>query len=982
MSFTEFAERLDIIAGDMTPIYWLGYRYAARACLIILTKPELQDDFLKLDSEDRRRIHLAQAQLTSLAHSTDKQWQSVLANATQAIQEGLQQFSSPLAAIVVEALTNCCCILNGGEFDREPVYSLYRKTKLLFSTEVAITLWDAEVHSIHSWAETASEPLWYHYSEQFASDLLEFLNKLNYTSDRLLVDLLNLAEFANNPKVGRDSKKIALYRNSFSRLGTYITGGIDLIIEGSITSVGSVRILLLGPGGSGKTTLYKLLRGISKLSSNGPTKGVNYNDHEPINFRNLGIEIETSDKQPPLGATLWDFAGQSTFFGIHRTFFTSRCVFVVVVDSRHEGIADSWLHQVRSIREKEVVGDSKVADILILTNIHEGCVRTQNETRLLRLFPDLLNYDSFHYVDLDAIPSKKFNINRLSRDERLIYTKGIEATTNELRKKMYSGRKQSGTELLDEILKDKKVHKINSSALAREESLGMLARIFPQSLTRGIEVLGEFAQDQLIECMDRLDRWPSAAERQRTKGARASVTSKFNELQSFGTFIAALYRSAKSQQLVVPTTVLDCRNEIYSKAENASWISRDMVMEMISNFFPAHLIEFAASSMTSLMFLIPQEASISNECYFLRPDTLSTSCYKLLNDISENSINGFISFEQFSELSKNTQFPGKQLLEFFESHKLCVIVSKGAVRMILFPELCQSFEPPEAADLGVPNLNVVSGSRARITLAFVPFGFFAKLVCAFTNTECNWHIRNPNSIWRNAFLLHDRTSDASCVVEVDSALNSVVATVIGNHTQVSTLFRTLIASLENCGLSLSRFPPVVCLEVSNGSELREAPVFRIAEVIQWLASLERNDKHSPSDASQIVLITQTVHGDLKMSSDEYSFSNISGQITNVGRENSSSNTGNRISNLASNDIEPQVLADELAKLRTSLRQIATDPDHDIKIGNVASAESAARKGDVEGALSYLKGAGKWALDVATKIGVKIAADAIQGSLES
>jgi hypothetical protein len=50
------------------------------------------------------------------------------------------------------------------------------------------------------------------------------------------------------------------------------------------------------------------------------------------------------------------------------------------------------------------------------------------------------------------------------------------------------------------------------------------------------------------------------------------------------------------------------------------------------------------------------------------------------------------------------------------------------------------------------------------------------------------------------------------------------------------------------------------------------------------------------------------------------------------------------------------------------REPATSAEQDLAIGPVAAAESAASKGDGAGALEHLKGAGKCAFDVATKIG--------------
>jgi hypothetical protein len=74
------------------------------------------------------------------------------------------------------------------------------------------------------------------------------------------------------------------------------------------------------------------------------------------------------------------------------------------------------------------------------------------------------------------------------------------------------------------------------------------------------------------------------------------------------------------------------------------------------------------------------------------------------------------------------------------------------------------------------------------------------------------------------------------------------------------------------------------------------------------------------------------------------------------------------------------LAAELSKLRATLKEKATDDEHDIAIGSLALAEQAAKKGNGSKTLEYLAKAGKWALDAATQIGATIAAEAIRKSL--
>ncbi|MBP3957726.1 hypothetical protein J8F10_20945 [Gemmata sp. G18] len=75
------------------------------------------------------------------------------------------------------------------------------------------------------------------------------------------------------------------------------------------------------------------------------------------------------------------------------------------------------------------------------------------------------------------------------------------------------------------------------------------------------------------------------------------------------------------------------------------------------------------------------------------------------------------------------------------------------------------------------------------------------------------------------------------------------------------------------------------------------------------------------------------------------------------------------------------LAKELERLRGSMLAESKNAEQDASVAAIAEAESAAKKGDAKGVLSYLKSAGKWALDVATKIGTGVASKAIEKAME-
>jgi hypothetical protein len=75
------------------------------------------------------------------------------------------------------------------------------------------------------------------------------------------------------------------------------------------------------------------------------------------------------------------------------------------------------------------------------------------------------------------------------------------------------------------------------------------------------------------------------------------------------------------------------------------------------------------------------------------------------------------------------------------------------------------------------------------------------------------------------------------------------------------------------------------------------------------------------------------------------------------------------------------LAEELARLRTVMEdQAAGKPEQDKALDAMVAAEKAAIQGDGLAVLKHLKRAGRWALDVAEKIGVAVAVEALKRAM--
>jgi hypothetical protein len=99
----------------------------------------------------------------------------------------------------------------------------------------------------------------------------------------------------------------------------------------------------------------------------------------------------------------------------------------------------------------------------------------------------------------------------------------------------------------------------------------------------------------------------------------------------------------------------------------------------------------------------------------------------------------------------------------------------------------------------------------------------------------------------------------------------------------------------------------------------------------------------------------------------------------------SGTTFNTVQHQAFSEIDLRALAQELPRLRQammrqSLEDDDSDPDHAIAAAAIANAEKSAKAGDVPSTMGFLKSAGKWAWEIANKIGVSVAAKALEGAI--
>jgi internalin A len=120
------------------------------------------------------------------------------------------------------------------------------------------------------------------------------------------------------------------------------------------------KVLLLGNGRVGKTSLVKMLLGEAHDPAESSTHGIQ------LWTWLQGIELDGDSKAEPVRLNIWDFGGQDVYHNTHRLFLSTKAVFVVVWDAFDtEGFLDAqedpngyldhrrplhyWLDQIHSL---------------------------------------------------------------------------------------------------------------------------------------------------------------------------------------------------------------------------------------------------------------------------------------------------------------------------------------------------------------------------------------------------------------------------------------------------------------------------------------------------------------------------------------------------------------------------------------------------------------------------------------------------------
>jgi small GTP-binding protein len=158
-----------------------------------------------------------------------------------------------------------------------------------------------------------------------------------------------------------------------------ISKGIDAIrqylgnLQAGEQPLNQVKILLVGDGAAGKTSLVKQLLGEA------------FNQHEDTTH---GISIRGWDVEAggqPIKVNIWDFGGQEIMHATHQFFLSKRSLYVLVLDGRKDERAEYWLQHIESFG-----GDSPV--LVVLNKQDSNPSFDLNRPFLLQKYPGIRQF--------------------------------------------------------------------------------------------------------------------------------------------------------------------------------------------------------------------------------------------------------------------------------------------------------------------------------------------------------------------------------------------------------------------------------------------------------------------------------------------------------------------------------------------------------------------------------------------------------------
>jgi GTPase SAR1 family protein len=169
------------------------------------------------------------------------------------------------------------------------------------------------------------------------------------------------------------------------------------------TEVFRMKVMLVGPGEAGKTTLLNHLLKGEFVPSEGMTDGVSMRTWSPQlplfpspspSQDEMRDQSSSNSSEPKIQLSMWDFGGQEIYLNTHPILFTDKTLYLIVWNPRSRTTVATLEDYILNIRSRD-----RLAPILFVTT-HRAEVHDREVRRVLI---DLDKYVSIGHLSIDSV---------------------------------------------------------------------------------------------------------------------------------------------------------------------------------------------------------------------------------------------------------------------------------------------------------------------------------------------------------------------------------------------------------------------------------------------------------------------------------------------------------------------------------------------------------------------------------------------------
>lgn len=179
-------------------------------------------------------------------------------------------------------------------------------------------------------------------------------------------------------------------RNKFSNSLVAIRDYLNSLKAGT-KELNEIKVILVGDGGAGKTSLQKLLTNEKFNPQESQTHGINI---KHLNLRPNNRKVTYR---------LWDFGGQEIMHATHQFFLSRRSIYIILLNAREEPNPEYWLNHIKSFG-----GNSPV--IVVINKIDENPSYEINQLFLKEKFPNIIEFLKISCAKNKGIEDVKANL--------------------------------------------------------------------------------------------------------------------------------------------------------------------------------------------------------------------------------------------------------------------------------------------------------------------------------------------------------------------------------------------------------------------------------------------------------------------------------------------------------------------------------------------------------------------------------------------